>query len=169
MHFILKQTFAQLADLQQLVSELTSKIYAENLTVLHENSIGKHVRHIIEFYIELLNGLEIGEVDYDNRSRNLLLENDLEIVARTIATICQRITAMQTDKEINLRLHYNGETDLIQSSYFRELLYNIEHNVHHLAIIKIAMKQAFPEIKTAENLGIAASTLEFKARQATKN
>jgi hypothetical protein len=48
-------------------------------------------------------------------------------------------------------------------------LYNIEHNVHHLAIIKIAMKQAFPEIKTAENLGVAASTLEFKARQATKN
>jgi uncharacterized damage-inducible protein DinB len=167
MHFILKQTFAQLSDLQELLIKLTPKMYAENLMVLHENSIGKHVRHIIEFYIELLNGLEKGEVDYDNRSRNLLLENNLQIVEETITTISQRIATLQTDKEINLRLHYHGKTDLIQSSYFRELLYNIEHNVHHLAIIKIAMQQAFPEVKTSENLGVAASTLAFKAKKAT--
>jgi len=44
----------------------------------------------------------------------------------------------------------------------RELQYNIEHAVHHLAIIKIGVKTLEDSFKLDDNFGIAASTIRNK-------
>ncbi len=49
----------------------------------------------------------------------------------------------------------------IQTNYFRELLYNLEHCIHHQALIKVAVFQ-LENIKVTENFGIAPSTIEYK-------
>ena len=50
---------------------------------------------------------------------------------------------------------------VISTSFKRELMYGIDHAIHHLAIVKIGIKYAFPFIKLNPELGIATSTLKF--------
>ena len=59
-----------------------------------------------------------------------------------------------------------GKTDKdsvkIKSSLERELAYNIEHAIHHMAIIKIAVQTVFPKVKLADNFGVAFSTVRYQ-------
>lgn len=55
----------------------------------------------------------------------------------------------------------DGLTMRIQSNYYRELLYNLEHCVHHQALIKVAVLQ-FENILIDDNFGVARSTIEYR-------
>ena len=50
---------------------------------------------------------------------------------------------------------------VIESNYYRELMYNIEHCIHHQAIIKIALLH-LGKTEIVENFGIAKSTIEYR-------
>ncbi len=54
----------------------------------------------------------------------------------------------------------------IPSLFYRELLYNIEHAVHHMAILRIALEADFPHVPLAEHSGVAYSTVQHR-NQAT--
>ena len=49
----------------------------------------------------------------------------------------------------------------IESNYNRELLYNLEHCIHHQALIKVAIIQS-ATIEIDENFGVARSTIEYR-------
>ena len=55
----------------------------------------------------------------------------------------------------------DGEELLIQSNYERELLYNLEHCIHHQALIKVAIIQS-NSVAIDENFGVARSTIEYR-------
>lgn len=150
-----------LAQLAEIVEELGNEKYAELLPVLSLNSIGKHIRHIIEFYQCLVNALNTGCVDYDARERNILLETDSEYTLNTIKELITTITKSE-NKKLQIQVSYDEETTQINTSFFRELVYNIEHTTHHLAIIKIAIETNFPEITLPENFGLAYSTIKYQ-------
>ncbi|NBP71028.1 MAG: hypothetical protein EBU52_20110, partial [Cytophagia bacterium] len=50
----------------------------------------------------------------------------------------------------------------IESNFMRELVYNIEHAVHHMAIMKIGIKEVAPYIQLPFDFGVAASTIRHK-------
>ena len=50
----------------------------------------------------------------------------------------------------------------IETNFLRELVYNIEHVVHHMAIIKIGIREAAPKVKLPHDFGIAASTIRYQ-------
>ena len=50
----------------------------------------------------------------------------------------------------------------INSSVERELAYNIEHAIHHMAIIKIAVNTVFPRVQLPQNFGVAYSTVRYQ-------
>ncbi len=52
---------------------------------------------------------------------------------------------------------------LIPSSVARELLYNIEHAVHHMALIQVAVTNAFPSIELPPHFGVAYSTVQHQS------
>jgi RNA-binding protein YhbY len=51
----------------------------------------------------------------------------------------------------------------IESNYTRELLYNLEHSIHHQALIKVAILQN-NSIIIDENFGVAHSTIEYRKK-----
>ena len=59
-------------------------------------SIGKHVRHVVEFYECLLLNSINDVVNYDERKRNLLLEENLKY---TIDYITEIIDVLQKDRK----------------------------------------------------------------------
>lgn len=154
-----------IAQLSGLLMQITEQQYTQALKQLHGNSVGQHVRHITEFYQCLLKGYVTGTVNYDKRERKLLIETDKEFTIQLLGTIVGKLTLWQDDRTLRLESDYGTEKDwVIPSSYNRELIYLIEHTIHHLAIIKIGLNEAFPEITVPSDFGVAYSTIRYRAQ-----
>ena len=55
---------------------------------------------------------------------------------------------------------YSDIDDLkVQSNYHRELAYNIEHAIHHMALIKLAIRKQCKYIVLPEHFRIVSSTV----------
>ena len=155
----------QLLSVQSILHQITDEDYILQLKTLKEASIGKHVRHIIEFYECLLFNSIDDVVNYDNRKRNNLLEENVKYTRDYIAEIIDTIEKIETNKRIILVSNYENQTVSMETSLYREITYNIEHTVHHLAIISIAIPIHFSYISLSENFGYADSTIQFLKTQ----
>lgn len=158
---IKNQSCASLDQLASVVAALNTAQYAQPLTSLHQTSIGKHVRHILEFFQCLDFAVASLVVNYDNRQRNLRLEESPSFALGVIQELKAQIAVYQ-EKTLTLEADYGEGNISVLTTLFRELVYNIEHCVHHLAIIKIGLNAHFPEIQLEDSIGVAYSTQQFQ-------
>lgn len=150
-------------QLKTLLNSLSSEQYTKTLQVLNGSSLGQHARHVIEFYICLIKGINTGIVDYDARERDLLIENDIIHATQTLNDICCKIDS-EIGENVNLQLavsYSNNEKMYVPTNMQRELIYLIEHSIHHYALLKIGVKQSFSDIELPHNFGVAYSTVYF--------
>jgi len=148
-----------LNELNHLLRQLSEKEYSNPCLELSNATIGEHIRHIIEMFQCLENQYEKGIVNYDSRERNILIQTNPAYALQVIQQIQKRVG--RPNKKIELQQIINGEEIRIESNYFRELLYNLEHCIHHQALIKVAvLKQETLIID--ENFGVAPSTLAYR-------
>ena len=161
----IKDTSSQvLEQLVELINKLDNEQFARPLSVLSGNTIGKHIRHIIELYEQLLLGYDSGVINYDRRKRDLQTETERIYAIDKLKQI-NLAAENKSDKPIQLMLDYSINcqvNDMVDSSYKRELAYNIEHAIHHMAIIKIAIENAYSEIVLDKAFGVAPSTIRFQ-------
>ena len=144
-----------LKQLIRLLEQLNYDEYSAKHSILSNGSIGGHVRHTIELFQQLFIGYSIGEINYDNRKRDIRLEEDIEFAIDSLATII--VNLRLDDKTLRLGgLHLGNQS--IESTYRRELLYNLEHCIHHQALIKVALLSQ-GKINIPDSFGIAKSTL----------
>src|SRR5690606_28331140 len=125
-----------LKELSIFLGQLRPNDFADFSPVLQTSSIGQHVRHILEMYDCLISQYESGIVCYDNRSREKSLETDISLALDKIKEIQSTIDF--PDKELSLKMVVGSDFEFIRTSYNRELCYNLEHCIHHQALIKIA-------------------------------
>lgn len=156
----LNTVFQQLAD---AIGRISDEHYCYPCNFLEGNSIGAHTRHIIELYQELVRGYKNGVVDYDQRSRN----HQIQTQRRTALNILQDIiqTLPQENHSIIVlapSIHAGAEAQPIGSTYDRELLYQIEHTIHHMALIRVAFKELGIG-PLPEDFGVAPSTMAFRS------
>jgi hypothetical protein len=107
----------------------------------------------------LENFYDSGIVNYDKRERNILIQTDTDFAIKSIENIKNNLD--KNNKQIKLQQVIDGEEILIDSNYNRELLYNLEHCIHHQALIKVAIIQN-KNIIIDENFGVARSTIEYR-------
>lgn len=150
-----------LEQLVSAISPLSLSEYSLSLPTLHEISIGKHVRHVVEFFECLSKSQQHSVVNYDNRKRDLRLENNIDFTINRILELQSEIAVYQ-DQILSLEVDYGSGSQTISTTLYRELVYNIEHCVHHLAIIKIGVEVHFPSVHLSENLGVAYSTQQYQ-------
>ena len=148
-----------LLELSDLVSKLSDADYCFPCNDLSNATIGEHTRHIIEMFQCLENQYENGVVNYDNRKRDYLIQTNTAFANECIAAILNQID--KDNKSLQLQQIVDGQILLIESNYHRELLYNLEHCIHHQALIKVAIIQ-LASIDIDENFGVARSTIEYR-------
>ena len=151
-----------LGQLQEVLENLSDHQYTAPVDLLSGATIGQHVRHIVEFFQELDRGYESGTVNYDRRSRSHILE-----ISRALAISQLMETALavdRPDKSLELTTYVTaidtGQV-VIRTNYFRELLYNIEHMVHHMALLRIGIA-IVSKVSLPAEFGVAASTIKFR-------
>lgn len=159
-----KYIIKNLGDIKDLLQGLTAEQYSKKIEILSEASIGQHVRHILEFFQSLFLGSITGEVDYDSRKRDLNLENDLRFAISVTDEIIDKLLELKEDRSLTLIANYSTDTDVkekIKTTLFRELAYNLEHSIHHQALIKVAVFEMQLTGTIKANFGYAPSTIRF--------
>lgn len=155
---MIKDCIANLAEHQELLLKLSDKQYQHQSELLSGASIGQHLRHVIEFYDCLLNGLSDQKINYEKRARSLELENNRRTAINKISSIKEQLLLL----ELNSRLYLEIEDLIIDSSVQRELYYNLEHSIHHQALIKVGLKEQNLGHMVSTDFGVAPSTLKYR-------
>ena len=133
--------------------------------VLNQSSIGQHVRHTLEFFLCLIDSLPTGNLDYDNRKHDKFIEEDKGLALRVLNDIKEFVQKNNEDFPLQLTVNYDLESAMnstIQSNFYRELAYNIEHAIHHMALIKIGIKDVCPYVNVDSSFGVASSTIRYQ-------
>ena len=143
----------------ELLRQLTNEEFMQKNPELSNATIGEHMRHIIELFGCLLENYDYGLINYDDRKRDLLLQTDKN---EAIAIIDKYLLKLdKPNKPLSLTHNCFSPIELLQTNYFRELIYNLEHSIHHQALIKVAL-HSLPHIKIPSTFGVAPSTLEYR-------
>jgi hypothetical protein len=153
-----KSIYKTLNELSSLLSQLSNEEYSNPCQELSNSSIGQHVRHSIELFQCLESKYDSGIINYDNRLRDFHLESDVNAAKKAIEIILNSIDKPNKALILIQKVDCNVE---IESNYYRELLYNLEHCIHHQALIKVAILQ-MNHLKIDENFGVARSTIEYR-------
>ncbi len=144
---------------KQILLELPQEVYAQSCEVLSNSSIGQHTRHIIELYLCLIQGYETADVSYDRRERNLKIEQDPEFAIQQLERIQNELE--KPNKPVKITYELGEKETVLDSNYYREVMYNLEHTIHHHALIKIGIKQ-LTDLQLPDSFGVAPSTLQYR-------
>jgi hypothetical protein len=155
------QLSQQLQVLGNLLLFLNKEQYIKKIEHLGNASIGGHTRHIIELLQCAVDGHYTGEVDYINRTRNLLLETDAVLAYATLQQLVNNILHSDTQLKMVVENTGDDEGQEVFTTYYREIVYNTEHTIHHLALIKVALVEMKLNI-VDKNFGMAGSTIKYK-------
>ncbi|MGM0984353.1 MAG: DinB family protein [Pseudomonadota bacterium] len=159
---LVEENLLTLAQLRSMVADLTPEGYRQAFGEHGRHTLGKHVRHIIDHYDALLDGLdrEAEVIDYEQRRRDEVLEQWPQQAASHLAGIEVRLLSLGNGPSLNaLSLGYpmDDDTLTLASSLNRELTFLTSHSIHHMAIIALLAEQS--GIHLPETFGVHPSTL----------
>ena len=156
---LISAIYKALNELSSLLSQLSDDHYSCPCHGLSNATIGEHTRHIIEMFQCLNNQYETGIINYDNRKRDHVIQSNKSFAKECITAILNQLD--KKNKELQIQQIFDNEIFFIQSNYNRELLHNLEHCIHHQALIKVAIIQSNLG-GIDENFGVARSTIEYR-------
>lgn len=157
-----------LSQLVEVMDQLSDEDFTKPIEVLSGSSVGQHIRHTIEFFLCLMDGANKGEINYDERRHDKFIETDRRLAISVIQSIDEFLAGKVEDHTMNLVANYEVEGDelvSIPSSLYRELAYNIEHAIHHMALIKIGVRAIGEHIVLPKHFGVASSTVRYQKQQ----
>jgi hypothetical protein len=163
MKLLRKATLEPLHQTRLLLDALVKLPAGQRL--YEEVGIGTHVRHIIDHFLVLRDGLAVNCVDYNNRNRDSEMERNIFVACNAIDEIKQWIeTTDQLDKDrpIEILSEVSCQQTVnvsINSNLMRELHYVSYHCIHHLAYCALLAKQNDVEIDPA--IGLAPGTASY--------
>ncbi len=155
----IEKIFVQISE---SLDQLSCDQYSRPSKILSGATIGQHVRHIIELFTCLENGYTTGVVNYEKRKRDYTIETDKDFAASLLKSISLNLS--KDNKELILEASYDelsAESISIATNYFREIAYNLEHTVHHMALIRVGINE-ISNIEVPKSFGVASSTIKYR-------
>ena len=152
-----------LNSMLELLKKITSEEYVIPIKHLNNSTIGQHCRHIIEFYLCYLKGIEENHINFDSRERSITLESNITTCIETINTVIEKLSLLMNNQnaiifEYNYTLE-DSQSNQMNSNSLRELLFCLDHSIHHQALIKVALIELGKEKLINDDFGMAYSTI----------
>jgi uncharacterized damage-inducible protein DinB len=152
-----------LLQTRELIEQLSEEQYQRAHPEIGSNSLGEHVRHLIEHYEVFLASSQ--SVDYDGRERHPAPQRSTSVACRRLDELCDELDALTgggSDGEAPMRLRYHpddGSADAeleLGTTVARELAFVASHTLHHMALIR--MLAVHMGIEPAADFGVARAT-----------
>ncbi len=156
-----------LDDALRYLVHIQPSLYSEKQELLLGASIGEHTRHFIEFFQCLLDQIQGSPsvINYALRQRDYGIEQDPMHAATQVRQLQKQLNALKENQSclINCGEHLSAASSyLTETNLERELLYNIDHTIHHLAIIKIGLLAKNPQFDLPPYFGYMPSTIQYQ-------
>ena len=148
-------------DFIDLCQSLTPEQYTLKCKMLNGVSIAEHLRHSYEFYHCLLLGLDTMQLNYENRARDRAIENNLPYAIERMKKLKLQLSSPLKDTVMELKSK-EAQSSLVKTSLERELVYCLDHAIHHQALIKIGLKEQELSHLVSQDFGVAYSTLRYR-------
>lgn len=158
----------QLETVQQ-AKEFLLGLSAENYQVVlrphFASSAGTHMRHVLDHYLALQDGLTQGLVNYNKRNRYSNIESCPKTALlewQKIETWLKKVSQLDADLplcvvcETSVNKTQNTQT---KSTLARELVFVSSHAIHHFSLL--AVINSILGNKDEVNFGVAPSTASF--------
>ena len=154
----------QTALQQQLdiLEALSADIYRAASSGPFNSSVGMHMRHNLDHFDAFFQGLPKGQIDYESRGRNTMIEELPEVASAALEKTVARLDTLHS-QEVDGVLLVREESEAgtvercwLTSSIGRELQFLLGHTVHHNALI--AMIVHGHGIELPASFGVAPST-----------
>lgn len=154
-----------------LLNKLDKDIYCLRDPQLHNDAIGVHLRHVLDFYHCFFKGYPLGRINYDDRRSDCRMETDMDYAKKQFSETLQRLENLKEDQLnkpvlvlINAANWEEGNDEWSQSTVKRELQSVLSHTVHHFALIALVLHAH--NVAIDDHFGIAPSTLAYRQRMA---
>lgn len=168
MPYLIEANISFLDQADRLLSKVEDSQYDSRVESFYGSTVGQHLRHCLDHYGALLDGLKTTKVNYDHRPRDPGLENSTECALAEVSRVRNRLKAISSHElpvEVHVKMDNGEDGDEWQASTFgRELQFLISHTVHHFAMIGGLCSCL--GIEREEGFGIAPSTLKHRELQA---
>jgi hypothetical protein len=121
-----------------LLENISSTVYIDDSVGPFYSSIGGHIRHILDFYTSIFNGIDSKFIDLSKRERNSIIETDVNFAKAKIKTV---LTELGNYSSSQLENQYNLIDDLgqgkvtIPTNLYAIFVQANSHTIHHYAII----------------------------------
>ena len=148
-------------DFIDLCQSLTPEQYTLKCTMLNGVSIAEHLRHSYEFYHCLLLGLETQQLNYEKRARDRAIETNLPYAIERMQKLKTQLSSPLKDSSMKLQSK-EAQSSPVNTSLERELVYCLDHAIHHQALIKIGLKEQALSHLVSQDFGVAYSTLRYR-------
>lgn len=152
-------------QLEDSLVQLSAEQYNQKMDTLSGATIGQHVRHVVEMFVCLQDGYTNGVVNYETRKRDIAIETSKDVAIQLMEDVAASLYTH--NKELILEAgfdEHSNELNKLPTNYFREIAYNLEHAIHHMALIKIGIQEV-SDIQLPESYGVASSTIKYRQRE----
>ena len=163
MNELIKANIAVLEQVMTFVTCCHDETYKGTLPNA-PSSIGKHIRHILDHYQCLERGLPTQLINFNDRSRDSQVEFQRPLALESTNHFIVWLQTLDLDKQA---IKVISDTELgrptnvtIESTAERELLYLINHTVHHLAYAALLAKLHGHSVP--DSIGVAPSTFNYQ-------
>lgn len=154
--------YSILKDYQDVCKTVPLDIYQK---ASDSSSIGAHMRHVLEFAQVLAEQAKSGYIDYEARSRNQVFEFNSDSAKLQYKKITEELVGIVNELGSDYAVTvvespgFGLDRVEISSSLGREILFVIQHCVHHFALIKVLAAQ--DGISFSSSFGVTPATQDF--------
>jgi len=142
-----------------VLKKMDDKVYECLEPPFEQGGIGRHIRHVLDHFALFCEGVADGEIDYDDRERNRMVEQSRLCALELFEVLREKMDVWREalpDLTRGLRVRHNGTW--CQSSVGRELQHLINHTVHHYAFVAVILR--LQGVAVEDDFGVAPSTLQ---------
>lgn len=149
----------------EYLEQISETHYQTKATPHFSGSPGQHMRHVLDHYHAVIEGVDCGLVDYNRRRRNSAVERDLrqardqwQTLKMQLADIQQYDEKLPVEVESEVSL-FDTHSERVRSTLGRELMFVSSHAIHHFSLL--AVMASVTGLTVPKNFGIAPATLSF--------
>src|SRR6266487_4029560 len=155
---------------ETLLTEISDDTYMRRVAIAFNASIGGHYRHCLDHFRGLLDSATEGDLNYDHRERNTLIEKDRYAAlnaTRELREAYERLDPVFLMRRLAVTCKTSYATNgsqIASSTVGREIMYSVAHAVHHYALIGVM--GGIMGLQMPPGFGVAPSTLKHQAESA---
>lgn len=165
MNIVIQSSIHTLKKSERILASLTNDQLSDQSVSPYYSCVGSHVRHILDFYDCILEGLDTKEINLINRKRDELMHCNCNYALENVSRVIQKLMQLE---EHRFQSSYMVTDDLglgrteIKYSLGAVLAQANSHAIHHYAIINYILDRLNIRVED-ESFGYNPTTPKPKA------